>query len=115
MGNTTDTSGGAASEHAERSEDGQQVVDTMRETLDQWRTWIGELRVQADLAKLDVRDKATHQLDIAQNACLAAYSRLAGARTDTAEDVDSLRRRFQQLLHDVKEAFEAAQAVIARG
>ena len=87
----------------------------MTETLDEWRTRIDEFKVQVDLAKLDVRERAAKQLDIAQNACLAAYSKLWEARHDAAVNADTLRDGVQRLLHDVKDAFEAAQAVIARG
>lgn len=91
------------------------LVDSMTGTLDQWRARIDELMVQADLAKLDVRDQATKQLEIAQNACLAAYARLREAGRDATANADSLRDGVQKLLQDVKAAFDAAQAVIARG
>ena len=55
------------------------------------------------------------QLDIAQNACLAAYSKLRDERHDASVNADTLREGVQKLQHDVEEAFEAAQAVIARG
>jgi hypothetical protein len=96
-------------------EEQEQLVDSMTGTLDQWRSRIDELRVQADLAKLDARERATKHLDIAQNACLAAYSKLRVARQDAAVNADTLREGVQRLLHDVREAFEAAQAVITRG
>jgi hypothetical protein len=78
-----------------------------------WR--IDELRVKADLAKLDARDQATKELEIAQNAWLAAYSKLREARHDTAATADSLRECVERLLHDRMEAFDAAQDVITRG
>ena len=92
-----------------------QLVDSMTETLEQWRTRIEEFEVQLDLAKLDVRERAAKQLDIAENSWLAAYSKLREARHDAAVNADTLRDGVQRLLQDVKEAFEAAQAVIARG
>jgi len=92
-----------------------EVVDSMTGTVDQWKARIDELKVQVDLAKLDARERATKQLDIAQNACLAAYSKLRDAGHDAAVNADTLRDGVQKLLHDVKEAFEAAQAVISRG
>ncbi len=90
-------------------------VDSMTGTVDQWRARIDELMVQADLAKLDVREQATKQLEIAQNACLAAYARLRDAGRDATANADTLRDGVQKLLQDVKAAFEAAQEVIARG
>jgi len=92
-----------------------QVVTTLTGTLDQWKARIDELKVQADLAKLDTRERATKQLDIAQNACLAAYSKLRDAGHDAAVNADTLRDGVQKLLQDIKKAFEAAQAVITRG
>jgi hypothetical protein len=89
--------------------------DAMTGTLDQWKARIDELKVQLDLAKLDARERATKQLDIAQNVCLAAYSKLRDAGHDATVNADTLREGVQKLLHDVKEAFEAAQAVISRG
>jgi hypothetical protein len=90
-------------------------VDSMTGTVDQWRARIDELMVQADLAKLDVREQATKQLEIAQNACLAAYARLRDARRDATANADTLRDGVQKLLQDVKAALDAAQEVIARG
>ena len=92
-----------------------QVVNSMTGTLDLWRARIDELKVQADLAKLETRERATKQLDIAQNACLAAYSKLREAGRDAAVNADTLRDGVQKLLEDVRSAFEAAQAVITRG
>jgi len=96
-------------------DDKNKVVDSLTEVVDDWRARVGELRVQADLAKLDVRDRATKQLDIAQNACLAAASKLREARRDATVSAQSLSDGVRKLLQDVKDAFEAAGAVIARG
>src|SRR5271165_3802827 len=86
--------------------DTSQVVDSLTGTLDQWKARIDELKVQADLAKLDTRERATNQLNIAQNACLAAYSKLRDAGRDAAVNADTLREGVQKLLEDVKKAFE---------
>ncbi len=96
-------------------EDAERVAESMQGTVDQWRSRIDELRVQIDLAKLDVRERATKQLDVAQNACLAAYSKLREAGRDATVNADTLREGIQKLLHDIREAVEAAQAVITRG
>jgi len=92
-----------------------EFVDSMTGTVDQWKARIDELKVQVDLAKLDTRDRATKQLDMAQNACLAAYSKLRDAGKDAVTNADTLRDGVQKLLQDIKAAFEAAQAVINRG
>jgi hypothetical protein len=55
----------------------------MTSTLDEWRARIDELKVQADLAKLEARARGAKQLEIAQSACLAAYSKLREASHDT--------------------------------
>ena len=112
MSNVTADPGGAGTAQEQQKSE---VVDSMTGTLDQWKARIDELKVQVDLAKLDARERATKQLDIAQNACLAAYSKLREAGRDAAVNADTLRDGLQKLLHDVKEAFEAAQAVISRG
>ncbi len=98
-----------------REQETSQLVTSMTGSLDQWRSRIDELKVQVDLARLDTRERATKQLDIAQNACLAAYSKLREAGRDAVTNADTLREGVQKLLNDVKEAFEAAQAVITRG
>jgi ElaB/YqjD/DUF883 family membrane-anchored ribosome-binding protein len=107
----SDTSSGATATENEKS----QVAESVNRALDEWRTRIDELKVQVDLAKLDVRDRATKQLEVAQNVCLAAFSMLSDARHDAAVSADTLREGIEQLLHDVKRAFEAAQAVVDRG
>jgi hypothetical protein len=107
----SNTASGATDTENEKA----QVEESVNRTLDQWRARIDELKVQVDLAKLDVRERATKQLDLAQNVCLAAFSMLSDARHDAAVNADTLREGVEQLLHDLKRAFEAAQAVIERG
>jgi hypothetical protein len=96
-------------------EDEQQAADSMSGTLDRWKARIDELKVQADLAKLDVRDEAQKKVEIAQNVCLAAYSKLRDAGHDATKSADSVRESMELLVHDIKEAFDAAEAVIRRG
>jgi hypothetical protein len=96
-------------------EETSEVVESLTSLVDQWKARIDELKVQADLVKLDTREQATKQLDIAQNVCLAAYSKLRDAGHDAHVNAGTLREGVQQLLHDIKEAFDAAQAVISRG
>ena len=98
-----------------KEQDTSELLNSMTGTVDQWKARIDELKVQADLAKLDTRERATKQLDIAQNACLAAYSKLRDAGKDVVTNADTLRDGVQKLLQDIKAAFEAAQAVINRG
>ena len=58
---TAEPGGAASAPEQQKSE----VVDSMTGTLDQWKARIDELKVQVDLAKLDARERATKQLDIA--------------------------------------------------
>ena len=108
---------GTKGHHAKKAPEQEttEFVDAMTGTLDQWRARIDELKVQVDLAKLDSRERATKQLDIAQNAWLAAYSKLRDAGKDAVVNADTLRDGLQKLLQDIKAALEAAQSVITRG
>ena len=96
-------------------EDKDQAVESMTGTVDRWKARIDELKVQADLGRHDVRDKAQKQLEVAQNPRLAAYSKLRDAGHDAAASADSVRQSVEVLLHDIKKAFDEAQEVIARG
>jgi len=102
---------GARSDEEERS----RLVDSISKSLDEWRGRIDELAVQADLAKLDLRELTGKQLDIAQNACLAVHSKLAEARRDAGVSAEALRQGVDQVLRDLQGAFNAAEDVIARG
>lgn len=93
-------------------EDGR-ASDLMRR-LDAWKTRIDELRVQIDLAKLDVREEAVKQLDLARNVNHVAASQLRVAYEDAADTAELLRQGVLELLHDVDNAFDAVNAVIAR-
>ena len=73
-----------ADEIPEEDTDAEGVVESISRTLDQCRTRIDELLVQIDLAKLDVREEVDHQINVAQNAYLAARSKLSEARLDAA-------------------------------
>ena len=82
--------------------------------LDDWKTRIDELRVQVDLAKLDLRDEAAKQLDLARTVNSAAASKLRDAYQDAAGTAETLRLGVHEFLHDINEAFDAVQAVISR-
>jgi hypothetical protein len=78
------------------------------------RAHVDELAVQLDLADLDVRERVREQLDTAVNVYLAARSRLGQARTDAEEGLSDLRVALDRVLHDLRGACEAADAVIRR-
>jgi hypothetical protein len=110
----TDTRKTGSSEETQRHD----IIDRLDKTLEQWRGRIDELIVQADLASKGVRDEMHARLQTAENAYLAARSRLARGRDDMGEDVSSLRHDVERLLGDVKRAFEksqhAAREVVSR-
>jgi hypothetical protein len=80
-----------------------------------WKTRIDELRVQVDLAKLDLHEEAAKQLDLARNVNHVAAAKLRVAYVDAAANADVLRQGVLEFLHDVDEAFDAVQAVMSRG
>lgn len=90
-------------------------VNEVMRRLDAWKARIDELRVQVDLAKLDLHDEAEKQLDLARNVNHVAATKLRVAYEDAVGNADSLRQGVHELLHDVNEAFDAVQAVISRG
>jgi hypothetical protein len=100
---------------ASTTDDKDELIATATTTVDQLRQRIDALKVQLDLAKLDARDLARKQLEIAQNACLAASSKLRGSRNDLAVTADALREAVRSLIQDVQEAIDSAEAVITRG
>ncbi|HTU39501.1 MAG TPA: hypothetical protein VMF35_15995 [Acidimicrobiales bacterium] len=83
--------------------------------LDRWKARVDELKVQLDLAKLDLRDEATRQLRIACNANLAANSKLRDAYRDARANAEALRKGVNELLNDVRETFDAVEGVLDRG
>ena len=113
MSSTTNGSGTTAGEQV--SPDEMAKVNEVMRRLDAWKTRIDELRVQVDLAKLDLREEAAKQLDLARNVNHVAASKLRVAYEDAASNADTLRQGVHEFLHDVDEAFDAVQAVISRG
>ena len=113
MSTTANSSGSTAAEDQVIPEDLVRVNEVMRR-LDAWKTRIDELRVQVDLAKLDLREEAEKQLDLARSVNHVAASKLRVAYEDAAGSADTLRQGLHEFLHDVDEAFDAVQAVISR-
>jgi hypothetical protein len=89
-------------------------VDEVMQRLGDWRARIDELRVQVDLAKLDMRDEAAKQLDLARNVNAAAASKLRVAYHDAVANAEGLRHGIHEFLNDLNEAFDAVQGVIAQ-
>ena len=113
MSSTTNGSGTTAGDQA--SSDEMAKVNEVMRRLDAWKTRMDELRVQVDLAKLDLREDAAKQLDLARNVNHVAASKLRVAYEDAASNADTLRQGVHEFLHDVDEAFDAVQAVISHG
>jgi hypothetical protein len=114
MSSTANGSGTTAEDDQASPDEMVRVNEVMRR-LDAWKTRIDELRVQVDLAKLDLREEAAKQLDLARNVNHVAASKLRVAYEDAASNADTLRQGVHEFLHDVDEAFDAVQAVISRG
>jgi hypothetical protein len=113
MSTTTNSSGSTAADDEVTPDDMVRVNEVMRR-LEAWKTRIDEFRVQVDLAKLDLREEAEKQLDLARNVNQVAASKLRVAYEDAAGSADTLRQGLHEFLHDVDEAFDAVQAVISR-
>ena len=113
MSNTANNSGSTTADDKVTPDEMTRINEVMRR-LDAWKTRIDELRVQVDLAKLDLREEAAKQLDLARNVNHVAASKLRVAYEDAAGTADTLRQGVHEFLHDVDEAFDAVQAVISR-
>lgn len=113
MSSTANGPGTTAEEQV--SPDEMVTVNEVMRRLDDWKARIDELRVQVDLAKLDLREEAAKQLELARNVNHVAASKLRVAYEDAASNAGTLRQGVHKFLHDVDEAFDAVQAVIARG
>lgn len=86
----------------------------MLDLVERWKARVDEIRVQLDLAKLDLRDQANRQLELARNANAAAASRLRDAYRDATATAEALENGVEALVKDVKEAFTAVQDVLER-
>jgi hypothetical protein len=86
----------------------------MLDFVDRWKTRVDEIRVQLDLAKLDLRDHATRQLELARNANFAATPMLRAAYRDATATAQALQNGVDELIDDVKAAFAAMQEVLDR-
>ena len=96
------------------ADDNPDTVARITRALDEWRTRIDELIVQADLASLDIREEVRTRLGITENVYLAARSRLSEAHRDAGSSVTSLHQGLNQLLQDLRQAYESAEAVVKR-
>ena len=91
------------------------IIQQATRLLDTLRAKIDELMVQLDLADLDVRDELRKRVDTAQNAFLAARSRVDAARRDDGSNLSSLREGLEKVLDDLRSAYQAADGAVRRG
>ena len=113
----SDTKEQAARTEQEEQDAGIQfnAIAQLGKELDEWRAKVGELLVKLDLANLDIRNEIRMRMEIAQNAFLATRSRLRAARADADTNLSSLRLGLEQLMRDLSNALDAAEAVVHRG
>jgi hypothetical protein len=103
-------------QHSESGAGGQRnTIQEVGRALDEWRAKIDELMVQLDLANLDIRDEIRKRLDTTENVYLAARSLLSDARHDASSNLSSLRLDLDQLMRDLRYAYDAAESVVRRG
>lgn len=91
------------------------TVERLERVLDEWRARIDELLVQADLASKDVSEAVRAKAAVAENAYLAAVNRLKQMPRDAGANVTSVRTGIEKLVGDMRDAYQSAEAVIARG
>ncbi len=94
--------------------DNQGTAQDLDHTLDHWRTRIDELKVQVDLATLDIREELAKRLEVTENVYLAVRSRLSDARHDSGSGMAGVHRSVDQLLVDLRRAYDDAEAVVKR-
>lgn len=73
-----------------------------------------ELALQADLAAMGVRDELRTQVEAAENAWLAARSRLEAAVGDADAALGSLKAALRHVLADLSGAVDAADSAVRR-
>ena len=78
------------SDHGERDE-----LDGLRRELERWRTRLGELRVQAHLGGMELKDKLREAGDALEPACRDAQERLSDLARGGKDEVDALVRSLQ--------------------
>jgi len=91
------------------------TVERLERLLDEWRGKIDELLVQVDLASKDLSEDVRDRATAAQNAYLAAKNKLREIPKDAGSNLGSLRSGVEQLLDDLRQAYQSAEAAIRRG
>ena len=102
-------------DQSDQREDELSAIERVGVLLDEWRAKTDELLVKLDLADLDIRDQVRSQLASTQNAYLAARSRLSDTRSDAAANLGAIRLGLDQLLRDLRAAYDAGADALRRG
>lgn len=90
------------------------AYDKLDRLLDYWHARIDQLKVQVDLAALDVREDVAKRIEVTQSVYLAVRSRLSDARHDAGKNMATVGRSVDQLLVDLRRAYDDAEAVVKR-
>ncbi len=90
------------------------VIDRLERLLEEWRSKIDELLVQADLGSKEASEEVRASAAGAENAYLAAKARLGEIPKDAGSNLGSLRAGVEKLIDDVRQAYQAAEAALRR-
>ena len=107
--NATQTNGTTAKGPA-----GDEAIESMIRALGQCRSRVDEMLVQIDLAQLDLREEVDQHMSVAQNAYLAARSKLADTKPDVTSAFAALHKSVERVLHDLARACVEVDAVVKR-
>ncbi|MGD0879984.1 MAG: hypothetical protein ABSB09_00250 [Acidimicrobiales bacterium] len=105
----------ATKEHEPPAPEDGATIERLEHLLEEWRSRIDVLLVQADLASKDVGESVRDKAAIAENAYLAAANRLSQIPKDAGANLGSMRDGIEQLFDDLRDAYRSAEAVIRRG
>lgn len=92
----------------------QDALGRLEDLLTQWRAEIDELLVQLNLAGKDVRDEISRRVAAAQDAELAARSRLGDLGHDVLGALSAQRQSARQALADLRLVYESAKEAAER-
>ena len=83
----------------------------INELATRWRGWIDELKVRADLGRMEGRDELHQLVGRVENAWLALKNEVDRAEADADVSIDDLRHDAGVLLNDLR---RAARATVSR-
>ena len=99
----------------DQSSPGKEIgIDRLERLLEEWRGKIDELLVQVDLASKDISEDVRSRAAAAENAYLAAKSKLREIPKDAGSNMGSLRNGVEMLLDDLRQAYQSAEAAVRR-